>query len=141
MKRSIFLGLGLVVAFSATGCGDTSKHEAVMKEMIGALNEFADALESVKDQQSAKAAAVKINKICDKLTDITNRAKALPKVTQSQNDALEKKFKPDLEKASARIQAVAFQAGANSGGDPDFIAALKRLEEVGKAMMALGQMK
>jgi hypothetical protein len=128
---------GLKIDLNGVG-GETAKHEAVMKDMIKALDDLGDALATVKDKVTAKAAAVKINEICDRLSALGNKASALPKLSKAQNDALELKYKPQLEKVSKRLEPIAFQAGANSGGEPEFIKSLQRLQEVGTALQKLG---
>jgi hypothetical protein len=139
MKRSILLGLALVLAVPATSHGaDTDKHEALIKDMIKGLDDLGDALESVKDKDTAKTAAVKINKVCDRMTEIGKKAQDLPKLSKDEDAALEKKYKPQLEKVAARIQKVAFAAGMASGGEPDFIKSCMRLEEVGKNLQKVG---
>jgi uncharacterized membrane-anchored protein YjiN (DUF445 family) len=139
MKRLILLGVWVILACSLSGCSDNyAKHEAIGNEMVKALNDLADALESVKDKASAKAAATKINEICDRIAEIGKRASALPKVTQSDDNKLKAKFEPELKKVSDRLAQVALKAGAASGGDPDFLNSLKRLEQVGKDMQKLG---
>ena len=139
MKRSILFGLALVLAVPAAGrADDTAKHEALMKDMIKALDDLGDALESVKDKDTAKKAAVKINKVCDDMTALGKKAQDLPKLSKEQDTALEKKYKPQLEKVSARIQKVAFAAGMASGGEPDFLKSCMRLQEVGTNLQKLG---
>jgi hypothetical protein len=138
MKRWMLVGT-LVLALPATGYGaDTEKHEALIKDMIKTMGDLGDALESVKDKDTAKAAAVKINKVCDRFEDIGKKAMDLPKLSKEEDAALEKKFKPEMEKVSQRIQKVAPAAGMNSGGEPDFLKSLKRLEESGKKLEKLG---
>jgi hypothetical protein len=139
MKRTIRLGLCIALACSLAGCsGNYAKHEALYTDMLKALNDLADALESVKDRESAKAAAPKINEVCDRMSELGKRAEATPKVTKSEDDKLKEKFEPQFKKANERLQKVAFQAGANSGGDPDFEKSIKKLEGVGKDLEKLG---
>jgi hypothetical protein len=115
------------------------KHEALSKEMIHGLNELAKALESVKDPESAKRAAVRVEKVCDQMEEIEWRAKALPKITKADDERLRQQFEPDFQKTQARLNKVAFQAGVNSKGEPTFVAALKRLETVGRGLQSLGK--
>src|SRR5579872_5087790 len=97
MRRSLLFGLALVLAVPATSrAADTEKHEALIKDMIKSLDDLGDALESVKDKDTAKTAAVKINKICDKFNEIGKKAQDLPKLSKEEDAALEKKYKPQL---------------------------------------------
>jgi uncharacterized protein (TIGR03066 family) len=115
----------------------TSKHETVIKGMIQQLNELGEALESVKDKDSAKAAAVRINKVCDRMTELGKEAEGLPELSKAEDERLKKKYEADLRKVAERVQKVAFQAGAASGGEPDFLKSAMRLQEVGKALQGL----
>ena len=119
------------------GAGKVGKYEAVIKGMVGQLNELADALGSVKDKDTAKTAAGTIDKICDRLSELGKEAQTLTKLPKDEDDKLMKKYQPELLKATKRIQGVAFRAGQNSGGEPAFLKSLMRLQEVGKALQAL----
>lgn len=137
MRRTFSAGVCLLLVFSVAGCSGSSKHEAVIKGMVDQLNALADAMESVKDKASAKAAAVKINKVCDRLKELGNEAQGLPKLSKDEDEKLMKKYMPELQKANERLTKVALQAGLASGGEPDFLAAAKRLQEVGKDLQKL----
>jgi hypothetical protein len=136
VKRAIVTAVSLGLVFAAVGCGG-SKHEKVVKGLIDQLNELGDALESVKDKESAKAAAVRINKVCDRLKELAKEYEDLPKPSKAEDERLKKKYEGDLKKAAERVQKVAFDAGAKSQGEPDFLKAALRLQEVGKDLQKL----
>jgi hypothetical protein len=139
MRRFVPAVVGLFVLSAVSGCGSAySKNEAVAQDMVKALSDLADALESVKDRESAKAAAVKINEICDRLEELGKKAEKLPKLTKADNDKLEKKFEPELRKLSDRVQKAGLQAGRNSQGEPSLQKAALRMMDVGKALQKLG---
>jgi hypothetical protein len=139
MRRWSLPVVALVLALPVAGCGDAySKNEAVGKDMMQVLNDLADALESVKDQESAKAAAKKINEICDRMEALGKKAEALPKVTQAEKEKLDKQFNPQAEKLMPRLIAAGASARAKGGDEPDFQNALKRLESVGENLKKLG---
>jgi hypothetical protein len=117
---------------------DAGQHEVVIKGMVEQLHVLADAFESVKDKDTAKTAAGKINKVCERLSELAKQVKKLPKLTQEEDKRFQKKYEPELAKASRRLQQVAVQAGTNSGGEPEFLKSLGRLQEVGKALQSLG---
>ena len=121
-----------------TAGGKVGKHEAVIKGIVEQLSALADALESVKDKDTAKTAAAKINKACDRLSALGKEAKDLPKQTKEEDERLQKKYQADLIKAATRMQKAARPAGLASGGDPDFLKSIGRLAEVGKALQAFG---
>lgn len=131
---------GYVLEFKRKAAGGkVGKHEAVIKGMVEQLNALADALESVKDRDTAKAAAVKINKVCDRMTELGKEAKGLPKAPKEEDERLKAKYEGEMAKAARRLQATAVQAGRNSGGEPDFLKSLMRLQEVGKVLQSLGK--
>lgn len=129
--------VGLVFAIRNTG-SSYAQHEKVTEELVGQMEELASAMESVKDRESAGAAATRIIAICDKLDDLAKRAKKLPKITKRDDEKLRDKYMPRLEAVSARIKAVAFSARRASRGDPSFLAAMKRLEQTGRKMQQMG---
>jgi hypothetical protein len=138
MRRTTILGLSLILGLGLAGCkGGSDKHERVIKDMVDQMNSLADALESVKDKASAKEAAVKINKICDRLTELGNEAKSLPKITKSEDDRLMKKYEPEMNKATERLKKVTLTAAAKCDAEPDFMKSLERLEKVGNTFQNL----
>jgi hypothetical protein len=160
MRRTVFTGVSIFLIAVVLGCSggsgkdkdkdsksgkdgssgsDVAKNEAVLKGMMEQLNALADALESVKDKETAKAAAAKINKAADRLDELGKEAKGLPKLSKEEEAKLQKKYQDDLTKAATRMQKAAGPAGLKSGGDPDFLKASMRLEEVGKALQSLDQ--
>jgi peptidoglycan hydrolase CwlO-like protein len=126
MKRSILAGLVAFVACAAGGCGPTSKQEALMNDMVQALSDFASALESVKDDASAREAAAKIDKVRERIVEIGKKAEGT-KATKAQNEALEKKFKPQLENLKKRIENAAAAIEKNAPNNPELEQAVLRL--------------
>ena len=142
MKRIALLGLGLCLALPPAARADQAnydKHVTLFKDMIKALSDLADALESVKDKDTAKSAAPKIDKVCDRLEALGKQAEKLPKLEGDEDKKLEKQFKESLTKQVTRLQKVAFQAGMNSGGEPTFVKSIMRLQTVGEALNKLGK--
>src|ERR1051326_8823294 len=77
----ILIAGGIVAAilfFNGKKNSAYAKNEAAIKEVIELMNMLCDALESVKDEQSAKQAAVKINEVCDRLVGLDKRIPSLP---------------------------------------------------------------
>src|SRR5262249_30358963 len=119
--------------------GELARFEPVVKGMLDQMNALATAYESVKDKNSAKAAAARINQICDRLSDLARQAKALGSPSPTVDDQLQKKYEPELKKAEARLQKAATQAGLLSGGDPDFLKANMRLQDIGTSIQGIGR--
>jgi hypothetical protein len=107
------------------------KHEALAREAVQVLEQLAVTMESVKDQDSARTAATGLNRVCDQLESLADRAKALPRLKPDEDRRLQTQFDPELKRLQQRIQQVAFQAGMNSRGEPAFLAAAQRMMRVG----------
>jgi hypothetical protein len=107
-----------------------SSHDSVMREIIALVNEGASVLESVKDRESAKAAAPKLNSIADRAEKLKKRAEALPQLSLEEQKRLIERFQADLMKAGQRAQKAAQQAQRNCGGEPTFQEALRRVERM-----------
>ena len=140
MKRFVPVVVGLIFAVAVSGCNSAyKKHEEVIQGLVKATSDFADALESVKDRETAKAAAVKINRIVDQLEELGKKAEDLPLITKRDDDKLIEKYKPEIKKQQERVEKVAFQAGVNSGGEPSFQKALERFKAVGEKLQKIAE--
>ncbi len=131
-------GVALVVLLGWNGLRlqadekNVKEHEAIAKEMLLVLTNFAEALEGVKDMETAKAAAPKIEKVAEDMEKVGKKLKDLPKLSKEEDAEFKKKFDPELMKVSKRLADVAIKAGVASGREPTFLAALKKVEEAGK---------
>lgn len=136
---AVLLVVGIVVMF-VMGRKDSYKQNAdAAAEMIACLEELASTMESIKDRNSAKSGAERINKTCDRLEKLAARVEKLPKLTQGEDERLKKEMQPKLDAVTQRMSRVAFQAGAASQGEPSFMAALQRLQQVGNRIQQLGR--
>jgi uncharacterized protein (TIGR03066 family) len=133
LKRVKGRGL-LELALESSSAG----HDAVAKDMIKALSELSDVLESVKDRDTARAAAPKIEAGAEKLEAVARRGEKLKEPSKEEQERLMKKYGPELEKQFPRYLAATLAAGQKSGGDPDFLKAMKKLDEAGKALQKMG---
>jgi hypothetical protein len=129
----VIVAVVLVLMLARGGGGGFGQHEEAMKESLQLMGELEAALNEVKDQNSARVAAGKIEKVCDRVEALGKRVKALPKLTPAEDKQLQAKYKPQTDALTQRMQKVGFQAGMNSGGEPSFVAAAKRLTRVGQA--------
>jgi hypothetical protein len=139
----LFVGGGVTVLISllSKGGGASSaygQNEAVAKELVQALTDMAEALESVKDANSAKTAAGKLNTICDRVEGLAKRAKELPKLTQAEDKRLKDQYEPQMRTLAGRMQNAGFEAGRRCGGEPSFLEAAKRRERLGKDLQRMG---
>lgn len=109
-----------------------------MKEILQIQNDLVGALESVRDKDSARVAAGKLQQVCDRMEVLGNKMRALPKITPAEDRRLEGKYKSQMEGLMQRMKNAAIQAGTNSQGEPSFIAALQRMSQAGRSMPRLG---
>lgn len=138
MRKGYLAGMCVLLALGVSGCNNAAKHEAVFKSTIEQLNELTDALESIKDRASARAAAVRINKVCDRLKELAKEAQGLPRLRKAEDKRLLEKYEWEIRKTRDRLETAAFTAARKSGGDPDYLKAAERLVEVGKDFEKLG---
>ena len=122
----------VLVCSTLAGCGKSAyqQNREVGDEMVSIFNEYADALESVKDEETAKAAAVKINAANDRLEKLVARKDKIPKVSKADKEKLDKEYKPKFAEAAGRLQKVAFSAGLKSKGEKSFLEALQRMQSI-----------
>jgi hypothetical protein len=98
-------GLLILAACFVIGCStDISAHEHLGKELVQNMNQMADAMENMlkkPDLEALTNSETKIKKAAADIDAVTTKIKALPQSTQN---ALEQKFKGDIEQAKTRIQ-------------------------------------
>jgi FKBP-type peptidyl-prolyl cis-trans isomerase len=111
MRKSLLLGLGLVLIAVAPGCG-RSGPEGAVQDQIDVMNDMAAVLEGVTDERSAKNAEPKIKQLEERAKAASERMKAMPK---EQVAAAVEKHKTALEKATKRLGEAVMKA-AMSGG-------------------------
>jgi hypothetical protein len=135
--KSLGLLLCICLVFSFSGCGNSvEKHEAVVKDSVDAMNEFVSALESVKDSDTAKQAAARIDKVILRFEEIGKTAQALPHVTKSQRDSLDKKMADGIKSLDERMAKLGPEIGIKSGAAaPELMKAIDRFHS---AMFAIG---
>jgi hypothetical protein len=124
---------GLMFAWLLTTCsgcgGGYSKAEEATKEMLSSMNDISAALESVKDKETAKAAAPKIEAAVERLKAATKKAEGV-KGTQADKEKLEKEYMPKIQEASTRMMQASMTAAVASGGDPTFLKAIGKMKNL-----------
>jgi hypothetical protein len=95
--------LALLLGAATLSAGAAERHEAVLKEMIGAVDKLGEALKAVEDADSAKAAKPELKKGAQ--TFLAARAKAgkLPPPDKEAKDRLAKTYRPKLEEAMKKL--------------------------------------
>lgn len=126
-------GIVTIVLLASRSRGSAlEQHEAAVREAIAVSNELGAALETVKDKDSARAAAAKINQICDRMEALARRERSLPRLTAEENLRLQNLVNAEVNAMKQRLTAAGFQAGMNSQGEPSFVAAARRLQALKK---------
>jgi hypothetical protein len=92
MIKSLPLVAVLAFALALTGC--KKDHETLAKNMTGKFQDMANVLKTVKDKDSANAAAPKVKGIVADMKEIKKEADALGKPSAE----TDKKIKADYEK-------------------------------------------
>src|SRR5947207_2032820 len=110
MKRAVTGFVCAWILFNISGCSSSySKAEAATKELLSAMNDITEALESVKDKETAKAAAPKIEAAVDRMQAAKNKADTI-KGSQADKEKLEKEYMPKVLEVTTRMQAAAITA-------------------------------
>src|SRR5262249_18264667 len=94
-KKVVVLGLALLfVAAGSSYAADT--HEALFKEVLASGKELLAVVKTVKDADTAKAAAPKVKKAMETMDDLKKRGDKLGPPTKDDIDAMEKLI-PDIQ--------------------------------------------
>ena len=121
----VYLPFALV---SASGCSSNyGKAEEATKQMLSAMDELSAALESVKDKETAKAAAPKIEAASQRMIDAKKKLEPL-KGSKAEEEKLAKEYKGKMEEAAKRLQSGDYSSMVKSDSEPTFLKAVKTLE-------------
>jgi hypothetical protein len=124
----------LTICLVISGCGQSAyqANADFAEESIAVMDLYSDALESVKDKETAKAAAVKIKEANGRMEKLLETKDDIPKVGKSDKEKLDKEYMPKMKAAIARMQKAGFSAGFKSGAEPTFMAAIKEMKALGE---------
>jgi len=95
-------GFALIALVMLSGCGDS--HEAAADDTVDLMEELADILESIKDEDSAKAASAELEDWAEDMQKISDRVKELEDLSADDEKALKEKYKEKMDEVGARIQ-------------------------------------
>lgn len=108
----LLLGLLSLAGCLALGCStDISAHEHLGKELVQHMNQMADEMENMlkkPDLEAIKDSDAKIKKAAADIEALTTKIKALPQSTQN---ALEQRYKGEIEQAKTRMQRIGSKMG------------------------------
>jgi hypothetical protein len=130
MKRVLLFVAALV--FVLGGCGGSDTRESLADDTMKVMDKYAAALGSVTDEASAKAAGEKIDALVPRMKKLSERSSALGKPTADQNAAMEKKYKPRLQKMMKWMMPAVFKIGMDPKLQQPLEGPMKRFGEAGK---------
>jgi len=110
----------------ATFAGDAASFEAVLKDMLGAMDKLTMTLSSVKDEDSAKAARPELQKNAQSFLAVRKKAEGMRPPNKEEKERLEKEYRPKIFESQKKLFAEIARVGTVPGGKE----ALKELGEV-----------
>ena len=126
MKRILGLAVALLLAGGANARAKDA-FEDVIKDTLSTMKDVTKVLETVKDEDSAKAAKPKVKELAKKIQALKKRSKDLGKPTKEQEEAV-KKYLPQFIEVSQKLTKESERVKKVTGG-PEL---LKELELAGK---------
>jgi hypothetical protein len=124
--------LALLLAVAALPAGDGERHEAVLKEMIGAVDKLGTALTAVQDADSAKAARPELKKGAQTFVAARDKSRKLPPPDKEAKDRLAKTYRPKLEAAMKKLFTEVRRVETVPGGDEALVEIQPILRDNGK---------
>jgi hypothetical protein len=107
MSRASVIGCGLLAAALVVGCGSDSEEDKLMKQMIALQREMVEEIEKAKPATPDAAFKLVIDlgtKYAPKMKEFEEKTKNWPK---EKKEAMEKKYKSDIDALKARMEKVA----------------------------------
>lgn len=102
MRKLTMPAIGSALACGLIGCGGENP-EKLQADMVAIMKEFADVMESVKDEESGKAAQARLEGVAAKFKDLKKRAEGL-KVSSEQKTKNDEKYGAEMSDAMERIR-------------------------------------
>lgn len=138
MKR-VILGLVFACAALLSGCNEHGykEAEAIMEEVLECYSDLRVAFAGVQSPSSARTAAPRINAICDRLEQLSERADKVVFGKRGQKK-IEAKYYQKFDELYDKVQETAERADENAGDEPTFARARARLDRVESRMVFLG---
>ncbi len=129
MKKIVAGFVFACVLAGFSGCGGSSNAEDATKQMLSAMNDISGALESVKDKETAKAAAPKLEAAVARLQEVKKKAEGI-KTTKAEDEKLQKEYMPKILEATTRMQTAGLNAGLKCGAEPTFMKAIEKMKNL-----------
>jgi hypothetical protein len=120
------VALANIIVLAHAGGG--SPYEAVVKEMVTALDALGDVLATITDEPSAKAARPAVRKAAGQLEEVRKKAEDLKQPDKAEKDRIAKAYKDKLDRSLKRLLAEEARVKAIPGG-PEALKEIQRPEE------------
>ena len=121
--------MGAAVWLSQTR-SNYAKHEAAEREALDILKDLATALQSIKDPQSARSAAGRIQIIWDRLETLIQKVQNLPALTVGERRKLDDTLSAEGGPVIVQLFDLARQAARNAQGEATFVSTLERIAKL-----------
>jgi hypothetical protein len=116
MKKTVMLAGLFLLAGSAPGRAADKDYEQLTEELIATLKSTTEVLATIKDEESAKAAAPKLRKIGGELRRLLKKGQDLGPPSKKQKEELKKKYRKDMEAAQERLREQLKRVQSVAGG-------------------------
>jgi hypothetical protein len=130
MRPCLAGGVLCLVSAAALANAAGESHEAVIKDMLGEIEQINKALSAVKDRESADAKKPELKKSAEKLLELRKQAEQLREPAKAEKDRLAKEYGPKMEEAIKKLRDEAVRVRFVAGGN-EALAELTILEEKG----------
>lgn len=108
LHREIGVSMLFITMFLLGGCSKET-HESLMQENIDQMKKMVDAMKKITDKDSALAQVDTFKSIDSALKRIKERSDQLPKLSAEQEQALEDKFKSQVNPLMQEMLAEGFR--------------------------------
>ena len=116
--KKLILGASLALLFVACSKGGGNSPDGIMQDTLGLMNDMTATLATIKDEASAKAAIPKLQDLANKGEEIKKRAEAMKtanKLSKDDEEALKKKYEPQLKEATEKLMKETFRVATVPG--------------------------
>ena len=132
LLRATATALSLVIFTTLlTSCGGKDTHAKIMEDNLVLMEQVATLMEGVEDEESAKAAAKKLEALSSKFDEIAERNEAIGKPDEETEKALKKEYG---DRVGAAIGKVTTGLRNPAAGEPSLQRALQGLGNITKRL-------
>jgi hypothetical protein len=122
MRNALVLSTGILITSIFMGCNRqgripyASPAEPMVEQIIASLDDLTEVFRSVKDQDSAAAAAPRLRKIVESMAELQERVDDI-RLSKEQDEQLRRKYEPRIQAATARLLNESMRLAELTGND------------------------